>query len=227
MFAGRLSRCLNIEDLRRAARRRAHKMVFDYIDGGADDEAAVRNNSAAFCKYDLAFKVLTGVDETDTSVTLLGEKLDVPFLCSPAAGNRLFHTEGERAVAKAAADMGTIYTLSTLSSVSMEEIAALTSGPKWFQLYVWKDRALVKEMIDRAKAAGYRALVLTVDFPITGNRERDARNGLYDPADIWAAPGMGGDQGAVLDTRLSSGSRHSLRQSLSRDARGEPQSVCR
>lgn len=172
---------LNIEDLRRAAKRRAHKMVFDYIDGGADDEATLKGNSSAFDKYDLAFKALTGVSKVDTSVTLLGEKLDVPFFCSPAAGNRLFHTEGERAVARAAADVGTIYSLSTLSSVSMEEIAVLTNGPKWFQLYVWKDRVLVKEMLDRAKAAGYKALILTVDFPITGNRERDPRNGFTIP----------------------------------------------
>ena len=154
MAARSLNNCLNIEDLRRAAKRRAHKMVFDYIDGGADDEQTLANNSAAFDKYDLAFKVLTGVESIDTSVTLLGEKLDVPFFCSPAAGNRLFHTEGERAVAKAAAKVGTIYSLSTLSSVSIEDIAELTSGPKWFQLYVWKDRALVKEMLARAKAAG-------------------------------------------------------------------------
>ncbi|MCG8504656.1 MAG: alpha-hydroxy-acid oxidizing protein [Sphingomonadales bacterium] len=177
----RLKDCLNIEDLRQAASRRAHKMVFDYIDGGADDERTLVNNSRAFDRYDLAFKVLTGVDHIDPSITLLGERLDVPFLCSPAAGNRLFHTEGERAVAKAAADVGTIYALSTLSSVSLEEIAELTDGPKWFQLYVWKDRALVKEMLDRARAAGYTALVLTVDFPITGNRERDPRNGFTIP----------------------------------------------
>ena len=181
MFAGSLDKCLNIEDMRRAARRRAHKMVFDYIDGGADDERTLQNNAAAFDKYDLAFKVLTGVETVDTSITLLGEKLDVPFFCSPAAGNRLFHTQGERAVAKAAAAAGTIYSLSTLSSVSMEEIAGLTCGPKWFQLYVWKDRTLVKEMLARAKAAGYKALILTVDFPITGNRERDPRNGFTIP----------------------------------------------
>ena len=181
MFAGSLSKCLNIDDLRLAAKRRAHKMAFDYIDGGADDEFTLSRNSGAFKKYDLAFKALAGADEIDTTVELLGEKLSVPFFCSPAAGNRLFHTEGERAVAKAAAEAGTIYCLSTLSSVAMEEIAALTDGPKWFQLYVWKDRVLVKEMLDRAKSAGYSALILTVDFPITGNRERDPRNGFTIP----------------------------------------------
>lgn len=181
MLRRRLERCLNIADLRIAAQRRAHKMVFDYIDGGSDDEVTLRGNCDAFSQTDLMFHVLRGVDHVDTSTTLLGEKLKVPFFCSPAAGNRLFHDEGEGAVAKAASDVGTIYSLSTLSSISMEEIAKLTTGVKWFQLYVWKDRVLVKEMIDRAKAAGYTALILTVDFPITGNRERDPRNGFTIP----------------------------------------------
>jgi len=111
----------------------------------------------------------------------MGQKIDVPFILSPAAGNRLFHTDGELGPAKAAEAVGTVYCLSTLSSRSIEEIGAATNGPKWFQLYVWKDRVLVKEMLARAKAAGYTALILTVDFPITGNRERDPRNGFTIP----------------------------------------------
>ena len=181
MFAGSLTNCLNIEDLRSAAKRRAHKMVFDYIDGGADDEWSLTNNTKAFESFDLMYKTLVGVDEVDTSTTLFGEKLNVPFFCSPAAGNRLFHTEGERAVAIAAGEIGTAYCLSTLSSISIEEIASVCTGPKWFQIYVWKDRALVKEMIERAKAAGFTAIILTVDFPVTGNRERDPRNGFTIP----------------------------------------------
>jgi len=156
-------------------------MVFDYIDGGADDEIALRQNSDAFLKYDLKHKVLVGVDDIDTSTNILGQKIDVPFVLSPAAGNRLFHTEGEWAVARGAATVGTVYALSTLSSVSIEDIAKASNGPKWFQLYVWKDRALVKEMLDRARAAGYTAMILTVDFPITGYRERDFRNGFTIP----------------------------------------------
>ena len=181
MSSSRLSKCLNIDDLRREARRRAHRMVFDYIDGGSDDEWSLANNSSAFANYELAFRVLHGVDDVDTSTTLLGEPLSVPFFCSPAAGNRLFHTQGERAVARAAEECGTIYSLSTLSTVSIEEIAKLSNGPKWFQLYVWKDRVLVKEMMDRARAAGFKALILTVDFAVTGNRERDPRNGFTIP----------------------------------------------
>jgi L-lactate dehydrogenase (cytochrome) len=179
-----LENYLNIDDLRSAAKRRAHRMVFDYIDGGADDEVTLGRNTNAFDDYDLMFKVLAGADDIDMSTTLLGEKIDVPFFASPAAGHRLFHTHGERGVAKAADKTGTIFSLSTLSSVSIEEIAALTSGPKWFQLYVWKDRGLVKEMMDRAREAGYKALILTVDFPIAGNRERDPRNGFSIPPKV-------------------------------------------
>lgn len=181
MTSGKLASCLNISDIRQVARRRAHKMVFDYIDGGADDEKSLTNNSAAFDNYRLMHRVLVGVDEINPATTLLGEPLALPFILSPAAGNRLFHTEGERAVARAASELNTIYSLSSLSSFSIEDIAAAAPGRKWFQLYVWKDRALVKEMISRARAAGYQALILTVDFPITGYREREYRNGFTIP----------------------------------------------
>ena len=192
MFPGRLSNCLNIEDYRRAAKRRAHKMVFDYIDGGSDDEVARFEGQSAFQDYRIAHRVLSGVDTPDMSTTIMGQKIDVPFILSPAAGNRLFHTDGELGPAKAAEAVGTVYCLSTLSSRSIEEIGAATNGPKWFQLYVWKDRVLVKEMLARAKAAGYTALILTVDFPITGNRERDPRNGFtippkLGPKQVWHA----------------------------------------
>ena len=192
MFAGRLSDCLNVEDYRNAARRRAHKMVFDYIDGGSDDEIARFEGHSAFQKYRLAHRVLSGVDKPNMSTTVLGQKIDVPFILSPAAGNRLFHTDGEIGPAKAAEAVGTVYCLSTLASRSIEEIGRTTVGPKWFQLYVWKDRVLVKEMLARAREAGYTALILTVDFPITGNRERDPRNGFtippkIGPKQIWHA----------------------------------------
>ncbi len=192
MFPGRLSNCLNVEDYRKAAKRRAHKMVFDYIDGGSDDEIARFEGHSAFQDYRIAHRVLSGVDKPDMSTMVMGQKLDVPFILSPAAGNRLFHTDGELGPAKAAEAVGTVYCLSTLSSRSIEEIGAATTGPKWFQLYVWKDRVLVKEMLARAKAAGYTALILTVDFPITGNRERDPRNGFtippkLGPKQVWHA----------------------------------------
>jgi L-lactate dehydrogenase (cytochrome) len=180
----RLDRCLDIADLRQAASRRAHRMVFDYIDGGSDNEATLHRNTDAFNEYELLFRVLVGVEAVDPSTTVLGQPLAYPFFPSPSAGNRLFHTEGERAVAKAAGDAGLAYCLSTLSSVSIEEIATLTRGPKWFQCYVWKDRGLIKQMLDRARAAGFNALILTVDFPVTGNRKRDPRNGFTIPPRI-------------------------------------------
>lgn len=159
-------------------------MVFDYIDGGADDELTLRENTRAFDDYELRFRVLSSTAHPDCSVELLGEKLDVPFFLSPAAGNRLFHTDGEKGGALAAAEVGTAYCLSTLSSIPIEDVSNLTTGPKWFQLYVWKDRGLVREMLDRAKAAGFSAMILTVDFPITGNRERDLANGFTIPPKI-------------------------------------------
>lgn len=184
MLLNNIDKCLNISDLRLAAKKRAHKMVFDYIDGGSDDEVTLARNSDAFRDYELLFRVLSGADDPDMSTTLLGEKIDVPFFLSPSAGNRLFHTVGEIGPAIAAEKVGTIYSLAALSSISIENIAALTQGPKWFQLYVWKDRALVKEMLDRAKAAGFTALILTVDLPIAGNRERDPKNGFTIPPTI-------------------------------------------
>lgn len=188
----KLKNCININDLREAAKTRAHRMVFDYIDGGADDEKTLARNSSAFDDYELLYRVLSGVDSPDLSTTLLGQKIDVPFILSPSAGNRLFHTEGEYGPAKAAEKIGTVYSLATLSSVSVEDIGTATNGPKWFQLYVWKDRGLVKEMLDRAKAAGFTAMFLTVDLPIAGNRERDPKNGFtippkIGPKQIWHA----------------------------------------
>lgn len=182
----RIDYCHNVDDLRRAARRRAHRMVFDYIDGAADDEVGIRNNHNRFGAYEIVHRVLTGAEQIDLSTTLLGHKIDVPFFLSPSAGNRLFHKDGERAVAAAAAKVGTIYSLSTLSTVSIEEIGALTGAPKFFQLYVWKDRGLVREMLSRAREAGYSAMILTVDMPIAGNRERDLHNRFTIPPKITA-----------------------------------------
>lgn len=188
----KLADCHNVDDLRLAARARAHRMVFDYIDGAADDEVAIRNNRNSFLDYEIVHKVLTGAEHIDLSTTFLGHKIDVPFFLSPSAGNRLFHKDGERAVAAAANKIGTIYSLSTLSTVSIEEIAALCPTPKFFQLYVWKDRGLVRDMLARVRAAGYAAMILTVDMPIAGNRERDKHNRFTIPpkitlSQIWEA----------------------------------------
>lgn len=175
---------VNVADIRRAAEARAHKLVFDYLDGGSGDERALAGNRAAFDDYRFRFRVLSGSDSADLTTTLLGHRLSVPFFASPTGANRLFHTEGERAVVRAFGELGTLYSLSTLSTVSIEEIAGIGTGPKWFQVYVWKDRGLVKEMMDRARAAGYSAIVLTVDLPTHGMRERDVRNGFTIPPRI-------------------------------------------
>lgn len=161
--------------------RRAHRMVFDYIDGGSEDETTLARNRAAFAERMLVHRVLTGAASPDLRTRFLGETFSVPFVLSPAAGNRLFHTEGEAAVARAAGEIGTAYALSTLATTSIETVAAATSGPKWFQLYVWKDRSLVAEMLGRAKASGFSVLILTVDLPVAGKRERDYRNGFTIP----------------------------------------------
>ena len=181
-----VAQCYNIADLRVLAKRRAHKMVFDYIDGGADDEVTLVRNSSDFAHYDLVHRALVGQRDIDLSCSLLGMELAVPFICGPTAGNRLFHKHGERAVTRAAHAAGTACSLSTLASVSIEEVAALTPGPKIFQLYVWKDKGLVKEMLQRAKVAGFHAMALTVDLSVHGNRERDLYNGLTIPPTIRA-----------------------------------------
>lgn len=173
--------CYNIADLRQLAKRRAHKMVFDYIDGAADDEVTLARNTSDFGDIDLIHRALVDCSDLDTDVSLAGIDLSMPFFCGPSAGNRLFHKDGERAVARAADIAGLACSLSTLSSVSIEEFARHTSGPKFFQLYVWKDHGLVKEMLERAKAAGFSAMMLTVDLPVHGNRERDWHNGLAIP----------------------------------------------
>lgn len=177
----KLSRCFNIADLRKLAKRRLPASMFEYIDGGSDDEVSLRRNTAAFDRYDLMQRALVDVSEVDLSTRVLGQRLDWPVICAPTGMSRMFHHHGERAVAKEAARTGTLYTLSTLATTSMEEVAAATTGPKMFQVYVHRDRELSREFVQRAKTAGYDALCLTVDLPVHGNRERDLRTGMTLP----------------------------------------------
>jgi L-lactate dehydrogenase (cytochrome) len=174
----RLRDCHNISDFRELARRRLPSPLFHYIDGGSDDEATLRRNTAAFDDYHLIPNVLRDISQVDMSATILGQKIEWPVFLAPTGLTRLFHPEGERAVARAAARSGTIYSLSTMSSVSLEEIAQITNGPKMFQIYLHKDRGLTYELIDRCKVAGYHALCLTVDTTVAGNRERDLVTGM-------------------------------------------------
>ncbi|MEX0663614.1 MAG: alpha-hydroxy acid oxidase [Acidimicrobiia bacterium] len=180
----RLARCQNIEDLRRAARRRLPRPVFDYVEGGAEDEITLHRNTEAFDDLVLTPRVLRDVDAVDLSTTILGEPSPLPLALAPTGFTRMTHHEGELAVARSAQRAGIPYTLSTMGTRSIERVAAESSGSLWFQLYVWRDRGLAKELIERAKAAGYRALVLTVDVPVPGARERDLRNGLTIPPSL-------------------------------------------
>lgn len=172
-----LSAVFNIAMLRERARARLPRMVFDYIDGGADDEVTLRANAERFRDYQLTWDALRDISRIDTSTTVLGSPVAQPFAICPTATSRLFNpAAGERAVASAAHRAGIVYSMSTLATTTIEDIAAVNPGPKWFQIYVWKDRGLVREMLARAKAAGFTAAILTVDVPVAGNRERDHRN---------------------------------------------------
>jgi L-lactate dehydrogenase (cytochrome) len=182
--ARRLARAASVADLRAIARRRLPRGVFDYIDGAAEDERTLTANSAAFAAVTFRPRVLRDVGEVDPSTTLLGRPLPLPLVLAPTGFTRIADPDGELAVARAAARAGLPYTLSTLSTRSIEEVAEASRGPKWFQVYVWRDRGLVKEMIGRAAAAGYEALVLTVDTAVLGRRERDVRRGFSLPPKI-------------------------------------------
>jgi L-lactate dehydrogenase (cytochrome) len=182
-----LSRAFNIADLRALARARLPRMVFDYIDGGADDECTLRANVERFADYALTWDVLCDISTISTATTVLGAATKLPFFMCPTAASRLFHPAGgERAVARAAHAAGVIYAASALATTRFEDIAAVNPGPKWFQLYAWKDRGLLREMLVRAKAAGFGAAILTVDVPVAGNRERDHYNDFTVPPRVTA-----------------------------------------
>jgi L-lactate dehydrogenase (cytochrome) len=177
----RLHHCHNFHDFRALARRRLPGPIFDYIDGGADDEATLRRNTASFERCDLVPNVLRGVGELDLSVKVMGQTLAMPVYCSPTALQRLFHHDGERAVAAAAAKYGTMFGVSSLGTVSLEELRKHYSTPQVYQFYFHKDRGLNQAMMQRAKRAGVDVMVLTVDSITGGNRERDLRTGFSIP----------------------------------------------
>ncbi len=180
----RLDRAVSVADLRLIARRRLPRGVFDYIDGGAEDEVSMGRNRRAFERLEFRPRVLRDVSDVDTGTTLLGRPLPLPLVLAPTGFTRIAHPQGELAVARAAGRAGLPYALSTLGTRSIEEVAAVGNGPLWFQVYVWRDRGLVKELIGRAQTAGYQALCLTVDSPVLGRRERDWRRGFTLPPKI-------------------------------------------
>jgi 4-hydroxymandelate oxidase len=166
----------NLLELEALARDRLSPGVFDYIAGGADDEVTMRRNRDDFERIALRPRYMVDVSNIDTSTTVLGDRVSMPLLIAPAAGHKMCCPDGEIATARAAKGAGTAMVLSTMSTVKMEEVAEAAEGPKWFQLYVYHDREVTKQLVQRAEAAGYKALCLTVDVPVIGNRERDRRN---------------------------------------------------
>jgi L-lactate dehydrogenase (cytochrome) len=180
----RLARAANVDDLRRIAKRRLPGGVFDYIDGGAEDERTLRANTAAFADTAFSPRVLRGLQSVGISSAVLGEPVPFPLALAPTGFTRIADPQGELAVARAAAKMSLPYTLSTLSTRSIEEVRKVSNGRLWFQVYAWRDRGLVEDMIRRAAASEYEALMLTVDTAVFGRRERDVRRGFSLPPKI-------------------------------------------
>lgn len=180
----KLSQCHNIADLRKRAKRKLPAPMFHYIDGGADDEWSMRRNTEAFDDYELMPNYLRNVDNINLKTRVLGTELELPFFLSPTGMSRLFHHDKELGACRAADNFGTLYSLSTMATTSLEDVAAATAGPKMFQIYILKDRELTREFVQRCKTSGYQALCLTVDTPLAGNRERDLYNGMTMPPKI-------------------------------------------
>jgi len=172
---------LKLEDFELAARAVLPQGIYDYIAGGSEDEAALRGNREAFARYRFRFKILASTDQIELSSELLGQRFRMPVHLAPTAIQRMAHPDGELAAYRAASDAGIAYSLSTLSSAAIEEVAAAASGPRWFQLYMHTERAVSATFVERAVDAGYSAILLTVDLPKTGRRERDIRNAFSLP----------------------------------------------
>jgi L-lactate dehydrogenase (cytochrome) len=208
------SRAGTIGELRAAAFRRVPKVVFDYVDGGAGDEITLRRNLAAFRAIGFRPRVLTDVSDVDTATSALGEPIALPLIGAPMGLMGLLNPAGEVAAARALHEAGTISILSVMASCAVEEVTAAAKGPVWFQMYLWRDRGLLKEMLDRVKAAGVQVLVVTVDVPCAGNRDRDRRNGFTVPPRVTAralADGMTHPRWSfdfVRNPRISWGNLH-------------------
>ena len=176
-----LKNCYNFEDFRKLAKKRLPAPIFHYIDGGADDETTLKRNTNSFDDCDLLPNILRSVGEPDLSTTVFGRKIDMPIFLSPTAMQSLYHPDGDKDSARAAEKFGTMYSMSTMASFSIEEIANISSGPKLFQLYIHKDKSFTDDLIDRCKRANFDGLCLTVDTLVAGNRERDHRTGFTTP----------------------------------------------
>ncbi len=173
--------CYNFDDFRRLAKKKLPSPIFHYIDGGSDDEITLNRNTDSFNDCDLVPNILAEVGEPDLSTSVFGRKIDMPLFLSPTAMQSLYTPEGDKASARAAEKFGTMYSMSTMASFSIEEIANISSGPKLFQLYVHKDQSITDDLIDRCRRANFDGLCLTVDTLVAGNRERDHRTGFTTP----------------------------------------------
>jgi 4-hydroxymandelate oxidase len=167
---------VNLSDFERCAAERLERVAFEYYASGAHDEITLRENHAAFERIALRYRVLVDVSRREMATSVLGQRVSMPILVAPTAFHKMAHADGELAVARAAGEAGTVMILSTLSNTPVEEVVAQAAGPVWFQLYVYKDRGATRELVERAAQAGARGLVLTVDAPLLGSRERDVRN---------------------------------------------------
>lgn len=176
-----LNRCINVIDFQKLARKRLPGPIIDFFDGGAEDEQTMRRNRAAFGDWALVPEAMRNVSQIDPSAKVLGQQIAWPFMVGPTGMPGLLHPDGEIGMARAAAQVGALYTLSTMASRSIEEVAAATDAPKAFQLYLFRDRGLSLELLQRARDAGYAALILTVDVQVPANRERDRRSGMLIP----------------------------------------------
>ena len=198
---------VNVFDFEAIARERLPREAYDYYAGGAHDEVSLRGNRAAYDRLSLAYRVLVDVSRRDPATTVLGQPVAMPVLVAPTAFHRLADPEGEVATVRAAGAAGTVMILSTLSTSTVESVVAAASGPVWFQLYVYRDRGVTEGMVRRAEAAGCRALVLTVDAPLLGRRERDVRNRFSLPPGLAVAnllpAGYGALPPAVADSGLA------------------------
>ena len=175
---------VDLSDLEERARAALSPMAWDYYASGSDDELTLRRNCEAYDRFELHYRVLAGAGRRDTSTRVLGAAVSLPVLIAPTAFHRLAHPEGEIATARAAGEAGTIFVLSTLSNTRVEDVVAAATGPVWFQLYVYRDRAATEALVRRVEAAGCSALVLTVDTPLLGRRRRDVRNRFNLPDEL-------------------------------------------
>ena len=180
----KLSDCHNVGDFRKLAKQKLPSPIFHYIDGGADDEVTLRRNTEAFENCDLIPSVLTDVSSVNLSTTVLGQKIKFPLFLSPTAMHQMYHHDGEAATAKAAERLGTFFSLSTMATTSIEDVSKVSNGPKMFQLYIHKDQGLTDNLIERCKSSGFKAMCLTVDTIVAGNRERDHKTGFTTPPSL-------------------------------------------